>query len=82
MKRTVKFLIHTLGKIVLLTSSAFFVLVFFDIQTQGFFKAVENNSVILAVELCLSVFGVLYAAYLWIDHIGFFKKKENKKNDS
>ena len=41
------------------------ILVFSDILTQGYFRAVETNSTILALEMALTVFVVVYFLYLY-----------------
>ena len=41
------------------------ILVFSNILTQGYFRAVETNSTILILEIALTVFSVVYFLYLY-----------------
>jgi len=42
-------------------------LVFIDILQQGYFMAVERNQVILAFEVGLTVFALIYFIYIYQD---------------
>lgn len=51
------------------------VLVFTNILQQGYFRAIENNSTILTVELALTAFTVVYFIYFYQREIrGFLKR--------
>lgn len=41
------------------------ILVFSNILTQGYFKAVESNPTILTLEMALTVFSVIYFVYIY-----------------
>jgi hypothetical protein len=41
------------------------ILVFADIASQGYFRANEQNPVILGYEVCLTGFAAIYFAYLY-----------------
>ena len=41
------------------------ILVFSNILTQGYFRAVETNSTILMLEIALTIFSAVYFLYLY-----------------
>jgi hypothetical protein len=51
------------------------VLVFTNILQQGYFRAIENNSAILTLELCLTGFTVMYFLYFYQREIRSFLKR-------
>ncbi|MGD6852821.1 MAG: hypothetical protein ACQCN6_12250 [Candidatus Bathyarchaeia archaeon] len=51
------------------------VLVFTNILQQGYFRAIENNSTILSLELCLTAFTVVYFLYFYQREIRSFLKR-------
>jgi hypothetical protein len=56
---------HSLG-LGCLSSSVFLqILVFSDIVQQGYFLAIEGNQLILAAEVCLTLFAVIYFGYIY-----------------
>ena len=60
-------LIHLFGKSCLVVFAGNTVWMFYRIQTQGVFEAIENNLVIRYVEVGMSIFGFAYALYLWFN---------------
>ena len=61
----VKMLFHALGLSCLAGAVFLEVLVFVDIFFHGYFVAVENNMMILALELFLTLFTVIYFVHIY-----------------
>ena len=58
-------LFHTLGLSCLGGAIFLQILVFTDIAQQGYFMAVENNPLILALEILLTAFALIYFIYIY-----------------
>ena len=60
-----RYLFHSLG--LSCVSGAIFLqaLVFWDISQTGFFKATEQNQVILSFEIFLTIFALVYFVYMY-----------------
>lgn len=65
LKRKISLIINSLGLSCLGSAVFLQVLVFFDILFQGYFRAVETNSTVLAAELALTVFSIGYFLYIY-----------------
>ena len=65
LNRTISRIINSLGLSCLGGAIFLQVLVFSNILMQGYFRAVETNSVILMLELTLTVFTAGYFLYLY-----------------
>jgi hypothetical protein len=67
--RKVRIFIHSLGLSCL--GGAIFLqsLVFADILQHGYFRAVEQNSVILGFEIILTAFALIYFVYTYLRFI-------------
>ncbi|MEM0096568.1 MAG: hypothetical protein QW660_08050 [Candidatus Bathyarchaeia archaeon] len=63
--RRLQILIHTLGLSCLGGAIFLQILVFTDILQQGYFMAVENNPAILAFEIALTFFALIYFLYMY-----------------
>ncbi|MEM2338030.1 MAG: hypothetical protein QXK93_02910 [Candidatus Bathyarchaeia archaeon] len=62
-------LIHSLGLSCLGGAIFLQILVFTDILQQGYFLAVENNPAILAFEIALTFFALIYFMYMYLKFI-------------
>ena len=62
---SLRFLFHSLG--LGCVSSAIFLqaLVFWDISQNGFFRATEQNQLILSFEIFLTFFALVYFGYVY-----------------
>ena len=58
-------LIHSLGLSCLGGAIFLQILVFSNILEQGYFRAVETNSVVLTMEVVLTTFAAVYFIYLY-----------------
>ena len=60
-----RFMFHSFG--LGCVSSAIFLqaLVFWDISQTGFFRATEQNQMILSFEVFLSIFALIYFVYMY-----------------
>lgn len=63
--RKIQILIHSLGLSCLGGAIFLQILVFTDILQQGYFMAVENNPAILAFEIALTFFALIYFIYMY-----------------
>lgn len=63
--RRMRVLFHSLGLSCLGGALFLQVLVFADILMRGYFMAVERNSVILASEIGLTAFSLVYFVYIY-----------------
>ena len=63
--RRMTFLFHMLGLSCVGGCIFLQALVFADIAQQGYFTAIEQNSVILGFEVALTVFAVVYFVYIY-----------------
>ena len=63
--RRIQMLFHTLGLSCLGGAIFLQILVFTDIAQQGYFMAVENNPAILALEILLTAFALIYFIYIY-----------------
>jgi len=63
--RSIRLIINSFGLSCLGSAIFLQVLVFWDIVEQGYFRAVETNCVILAIEVALTVFAALYFVYMF-----------------
>jgi hypothetical protein len=61
----ISLVIHSLGLSCLGGAIFLQILVFSDILMQGYFRAVETNSTILALEMTLTAFTVVYFLYIY-----------------
>jgi hypothetical protein len=61
----ISLLINSLGLSCLGGAIFLQILVFSNILVQGYFRAVETNSVILTLEIALTAFTALYFLYLY-----------------
>jgi len=71
--KRVKQIIHSLGFSCLGGAIFLQMLVFFDILQQGYFMAVEHNKVILALEVILTIFTLIYFVYIYQDFMRSLK---------
>ena len=69
LNRRIQLLFHTLGLSCLGGAIFLQALVFTDIAQRGYFRAVENNPVILALEIALTAFASIYFAYVYLRFI-------------
>lgn len=58
-------LVHSLGFSAIGGAIFLQILTFYDIANRGYFLAVENNKAILATELVLTAFTLVYFVYLY-----------------
>jgi hypothetical protein len=63
--RGIRVIFHTLGLSCVGGAIFLQVLVFSGIVQQGYFMAVEKNTVILSLEVVLTVFALVYFAYIY-----------------
>ncbi len=63
--RRMRFVFHSLGLSCLGGAIFLQMLVFADILHQGYFMAIEQNSTILAFEVALTGFAVIYFIYIY-----------------
>jgi hypothetical protein len=63
--RRLQILIHSLGLSCLGGAIFLQILVFTDILQHGYFMAVENNPAILAFEIALTLFALIYFIYMY-----------------
>ena len=63
--RRMRFVFHSLGLSCLGGAIFLQILVFADILQHGYFMAIEQNSVILAFEVVLTGFAVIYFIYIY-----------------
>ncbi|MDW8040975.1 MAG: hypothetical protein RMJ03_06105 [Nitrososphaerota archaeon] len=63
--RRLQILIHCLGLSCLGGAIFLQILVFTDILQHGYFMAVENNPAILAFEMALTFFALIYFLYMY-----------------
>lgn len=64
--RRIRLIFHGLGLGCLGGAIFLQILAFSSIASQGYFKAVEANSVILSSEIVLTVFALIYFIYLYL----------------
>jgi hypothetical protein len=65
LNRKISLVIHSLGLSCLGGAIFLQILVFSDILMQGYFRAVETNSTILALEITLTAFTAVYFIYIY-----------------
>ncbi|MEM1566114.1 MAG: hypothetical protein QW510_03380 [Candidatus Bathyarchaeia archaeon] len=63
--KRLQIIIHTLGLSCLGGAIFLQILVFTDILQQGYFVAVETNPAILAFEITLTIFALIYFLYMY-----------------
>lgn len=63
--RRIRMLFHSLGLSCLGGALFLQVLVFTDIVQRGYFMAVEKNPAILALEISLTAFSLVYFVYIY-----------------
>jgi hypothetical protein len=63
--RRIRVLFHTLGLSCLGGAIFLQILVFIDIIQNGYFIAVESNPIILALEIALTAFALIYFIYIY-----------------
>ena len=63
--RRMRFVFHSLGLSCLGGAIFLQILVFADILQHGYFMAVEQNPAILAFEVALTAFAVIYFLYIY-----------------
>jgi len=63
--RRIRLLLHSLGLSCLGGAIFLQILVFTDILQHGYFMAVENNPAILAFEIVLTAFALIYFIYMY-----------------
>ena len=63
--RKMRFIFHSLGLSCLGGAIFLQILVFADILQHGYFMAVEQNTAILAFEVALTAFAVIYFLYIY-----------------
>jgi len=63
--RRMRVLLHSLGLSCLGGAIFLQILVFTDILQHGYFMAVENNPAILAFEIVLTAFALIYFIYMY-----------------
>jgi hypothetical protein len=61
----INLVLHSLGLSCLGGAIFLQILVFSDILTQGYFRAIETNSIILTLELTLTAFTAVYFVYVY-----------------
>ena len=66
---TLRLLFHSLGLSCLGGAVFLQILVFKDIVLQGYFFGVEHNPFIRQFELGLTIFAIIYLAYLYVSMI-------------
>jgi len=69
----IRILFHSLGLSCVGGALFLEILVFSDILQHGYFMAVEKNPAILAFEICLTGFSLLYFVYLYQRFIRSFR---------
>ena len=69
-------LVHTVGLSCLFGAVLLEVLTFWGIAMEGFFLAVEGNSLILGFEVGLTVCGVCYLVFLWLRFLHSIKHRK------
>jgi hypothetical protein len=67
LSRRIKQIIHSLGFSCLGGALFLQILVFVDILQQGYFMAVEHNQIVLAFEVGLTAFALIYFIYIYQD---------------
>lgn len=60
-----RLVLHSLGLSCIGGAIFLQILVFANISTQGYFRAVENNPTILGLEIALTGFSAIYFIYLY-----------------
>ena len=78
--RRLQIIIHSLGLSCLGGAIFLQILVFTDILQHGYFMAVENNPAILAFEIALTLFALIYFIYIYQRFIRSIQIAENKHN--
>ena len=68
-----RILFHSLGLSCVGGALFLEILVFTDIIQHGYFMAVEKNPAILAFEICLTAFSLLYFVYMYQRFIRSFR---------
>jgi hypothetical protein len=63
--RRIRVLLHTFGLSCIGGAIFLQVLVFSDILQHGYFRAMENNPVILTLEVVLTAFALIYFIYIY-----------------
>jgi hypothetical protein len=63
--RRIRVLFHTLGLSCIGGAVFLQILVFADILQHGYFRAIENNPVILMLEIALTTFALIYFIYMY-----------------
>jgi hypothetical protein len=63
--RRIRFVFHSLGLSCLGGAIFLQILVFADILQQGYFMAIEQNPAVLAFEVALTAFAVIYFIYIY-----------------
>ena len=63
--RRMRFIFHSLGLSCLGGAIFLQILVFADILHQGYFMAIEQNTAILAFEVVLTGFALIYFVYIY-----------------
>jgi hypothetical protein len=63
--RRMQILFHTLGLSCVGGAIFLQILVFADILQHGYFMAVESNAIILAFEILLTIFSLIYFLYIY-----------------
>jgi hypothetical protein len=61
----IRVLFHTLGLSCIGGAIFLQILVFADILQHGYFRAIENNPVILMLEIALTTFALIYFIYIY-----------------
>jgi hypothetical protein len=69
----IRLIFHSLGLSCVGGALFLEILVFADILQHGYFMAVEKNTSILAFEICLTAFSLLYFVYMYQRFIRSFK---------
>jgi hypothetical protein len=63
--RRIRVLLHTFGLSCIGGAIFLQVLVFSDILQHGYFRAMENNPIILTLEVVLTAFALIYFIYIY-----------------
>jgi hypothetical protein len=63
--RRIRVLLHTFGLSCIGGAIFLQILVFSDIVQHGYFRAMENNPVILMLEVVLTAFALIYFIYIY-----------------
>jgi hypothetical protein len=63
--RRIRVLLHTFGLSCIGGAIFLQILVFSDILQHGYFRAMENNPVILMLEVVLTAFALIYFIYIY-----------------